>query len=77
MSDIIQFPSNLVNREKELHEKELRLDKVLSDLNIEIIKLGIKSEEIKNERFLHSTKMLVSFCVGIITGFLITLPFML
>jgi hypothetical protein len=76
MSDIIQFPSSLVNREKELHEKELALDKALSDLNIEIIKLEIKNKEIKNERFLHSTRLLVSFCVGIIAGFLITLPFM-
>ena len=74
MSDVINFPTRLVEWERELLEKEINLDRSLHDVSIQIIKLKNQRDKIKKERILHSTKLIVSFCLGLICGFVIVLP---
>jgi len=59
MSNIIKFPTWI-------HEKEKELSKLEFDLSVQKQRLEIAEKKIKNERILMGTRMLLSFCIGVL-----------
>ena len=67
MADIIQFPTWALEKERELAMLEF-------DLRVRRQRLEINEKKIKNERMLLFTRMLIAFCVGLLSMACITLP---
>jgi len=69
MDNVINFPSWIMEKERELKELELHL-------KVKNHRLEIDREKIKNERIVHRTRILLAFCLGLLVMGTIVLPFL-
>tara|TARA_R110002020_G_scaffold67820_10_gene177964 strand:+ start:4098 stop:4331 length:234 start_codon:yes stop_codon:yes gene_type:complete len=71
MSDIIKFPTWIRQRQNDLDYREEMVRK--HEVEIEFEKAKVQSDilKIKREKVTSGTRMLASFCAGIIVGMVI------
>jgi len=67
MSNIIKFPTWIIEKEEELKSLE-------AHLKIKAHRLEIDKKKIANERVVHRTRILLAFCVGLLIMGIIVLP---
>ena len=67
MGDIIHFPTWIIEKEKELEILDF-------DLSVRQHKLARAEKKINDERRLYRTRMLLSFCLGLLIMGIIVLP---
>ena len=67
MSNIIEFPSWIVEKERELKSLEARL-------KVKEKRLEINKRKIADERIVQKTRILLAFCIGLLMMGIIVLP---